>query len=99
MYLCLNTVTTGELIWRTTDENACTILGMYQRHGLHDWHLHPNDTSKNLAMEFCRHLLHLPGNAWSVRLKYLLFCEAAVIFPFDAHGGWEEFWTHLLQVI
>jgi hypothetical protein len=45
-----------------------------------------------------RHLLHLPGNAWSVRLKYLLFCEAAVIFPFDAYGGWEEFWTHVIQV-
>lgn len=44
---------------------------------------------------FCRYLLNLPGNAWSVRLKYLMLCASTVIFPTN---GWEEFWYHLLEV-
>ncbi len=51
----------------------------------------------------CRYLLHLPGNSYSGRLKYLLACGAAVVWL----GGdtnatlashWQEFWYHLLQV-
>ena len=43
----------------------------------------------------CRYLLHLPGQAYSSRLKNLLLCKSMVIFPDD---GNHEFWYHLLEV-
>ena len=42
-----------------------------------------------------RYLMHMPGNGYSARLKYLLMCGSPVIFPY---GGLEEFWYHLLEV-
>ena len=43
----------------------------------------------------CRYLLHMPGQAYSSRLKNLLLCKSTVIFPDD---GNHEFWYHLLEV-
>lgn len=43
----------------------------------------------------CRYLLHLPGQAYSSRLKNLLLCKSTVVFPRD---GNDEFWYHLLEV-
>ena len=45
-------------------------------------------------MILCRYLLHLPGQAYSARLKYLLLCNATVIFPPDGNN---EFYYHMLQ--
>ena len=42
-----------------------------------------------------KYLLHLEGNTFSGRLKYLLLCGSPVIFV--KVNGWEEFWYHLLQ--
>lgn len=42
-----------------------------------------------------KYLLHLEGNTFSGRLKYLLLCGSPVIFV--KLNGWEEFWYHLLQ--
>lgn len=44
---------------------------------------------------FCefRHLLHLPGCSWSARLKYLMLCRAAVVFP---SSPYLEFWYRAL---
>eukprot|EP00887_Chlorella_sp_A99_P005964 scaffold29.g5964.t1 len=47
-------------------------------------------------VDHCQHrlLLHLPGNSYAARLKYLLACGSAVVF---AANGYEEFWYHLLE--
>jgi hypothetical protein len=42
-----------------------------------------------------KYLLHLEGNTFSGRLKYLLLCSSPVIFA--QIDGWEEFWYHLLK--
>jgi hypothetical protein len=42
-----------------------------------------------------KYLLHLEGNTFSGRLKYLLLCGSPVIFA--KINGWEEFWYHLLK--
>ncbi|CAF3840972.1 unnamed protein product [Rotaria sp. Silwood1] len=42
-----------------------------------------------------KYLLHLEGNTFSGRLKYLLICASPVIFL--KINGWEEFWYHLLK--
>jgi len=42
-----------------------------------------------------KYLLHLEGNTFSGRLKYLLLCGSPVIFA--KIDGWEEFWYHLLK--
>ncbi|KAL4420482.1 hypothetical protein ABPG75_010138 [Micractinium tetrahymenae] len=39
-------------------------------------------------------LLHLAGNSYAGRLKYLLACGSAVVLP---ESPWEEFWYHLLR--
>ena len=46
--------------------------------------------------DHCRHklLLHLAGNTYAARLKYLLACGAAVVAP---ESVWSEFWHHLLR--
>ncbi|CAF1093336.1 unnamed protein product, partial [Adineta ricciae] len=42
-----------------------------------------------------KYLVHLEGNTYSSRLKYLLLCGSPVIFnPLQA---WEEYWYHLLK--
>ena len=44
-----------------------------------DWHVAP-DSFVDL-LDHCQYkwLLHTPGNTWSARLKYLLFCKSAVV--------------------
>lgn len=45
--------------------------------------------------DFCqfRYLLHLAGCSWSSRLKYLMLCRAAIVFPDSAYL---EFWYRAL---
>jgi len=45
----------------------------------------------------CRHLLHLTGIAYSARLKYLMLCGSAVIFPHRGDWEYREFWYHMLK--
>ena len=44
-----------------------------------------------------RYLLHLSGVAYSSRLKYLLLCGSAVVFPHKGEHEHVEFWQHLLK--
>lgn len=45
--------------------------------------------------DFCqfRHLLHLAGCSWSSRLKYLMLCKSAIVFP---QSPFLEFWYRAL---
>ncbi|CAF1010659.1 unnamed protein product [Adineta steineri] len=42
-----------------------------------------------------KHLLHLEGNTYSSRLKYLLLCGSSVVY--DPIEHYEEYWYHLLE--
>lgn len=47
--------------------------------------------------EHCKYkyLLHIPGNSYSARLKYLLGCGSVVlVMPSE----FQEFWYHLMKV-
>ncbi|PSC71797.1 O-glucosyltransferase 1 [Micractinium conductrix] len=46
--------------------------------------------------DHCRHrlLLHMPGNSYAARLKYLMACGSAVVSP---DSPFAEFWYHLLR--
>lgn len=46
--------------------------------------------------EHCAHklLLHLAGNSYAGRLKYLMACGSAVVLP---DSPWHEYWYHLLR--
>jgi hypothetical protein len=44
-----------------------------------------------------KYLLHLEGNTFSGRLKYLLLCGSPITCIFAKTDEWEEFWYHLLK--
>ena len=44
-----------------------------------------------------KYSLHMPGQSYSGRLKYLLASGSAVLAA-QRHPGWTEFWYHLLKV-
>ena len=54
---------------------------------------HPSSSANWLY----RYLLHLSGVAYSSRLKYLLLCGSAVVFPHKGEHEHVEFWQHLLK--
>ncbi|KAK9812687.1 hypothetical protein WJX72_002054 [[Myrmecia] bisecta] len=60
-----------------------------------DWAARPAADHVSLV-EHCRYkyLLHMPGNFFSARLRYLLMCNSTVIFP---DPGWYEFWYQILE--
>ena len=55
--------------------------------------LHPLSSANCLS----RYLLHLSGVTYSTRLKYLLLCGSAVIFPHKREHEHVEFWQHLVK--
>ncbi len=44
----------------------------------------------------CRYLLHMRGQTYSARLKYLLACGSAVVFPWLSEEP-QEWWYPALQ--